>query len=305
MKILTFLLSLYWLISPILLSQQNDNQKLTGPYLGQKPPGDIPQPFLPDIIQNVHSSLTFSPDGKQVYWKEMGRKQLLFMEEVNGFWTPPRPVPFCSRFYRQDVPFFSPDGRRLYFISTKPQHWYQLWSDEGIWYVEKKGSGWSRPKLAGDEVNKLYTHWQFSVSAKGNIFLAGSVDEKHDIWYIYKSEIINGRYTKPEKLGESINAIDKPIAYCQVSPFIAPDESFLIFSRQEDVGSFGRGDLYISYRKMDSSWTKAINMGSKINSKAMEICPIGSPDGKYLFFMRHHSIMWVDTKIIEELRPKE
>jgi hypothetical protein len=31
-------------------------------------------------------------------------------------------------------------------------------------------------------------------------------------------------------------------------------------------------------------WTKAVNLGSKINSSALDFCPIVSPDGKYFFF---------------------
>lgn len=276
---------------------------LKGPYLGQKPPGDVPEEFLPEIFKETHSSLVFSPDGRQVYWRgNEPKRSLLFMEETNGIWSTPDRVTFRSMFYRQDVPFFSVDGKKLYFISVKPQQWYQLFSDEGIWYVERKGKRWSGARQIGTMVNELYTHWQFSVSANGNLYMAGSEDNEHDIWHIYKSETVNNRYTKPQKLTDSINISNVPMPYSQISPFIAPDESYLIFSGSGASDSFGRGDLYISYRKKDGSWTRAKNMGNSINTRSMEVCPIVSPDGKYLFFMRQETIMWVSAKIIEELR---
>jgi len=268
----------------------------SGPYLGQKPPSDTPVKFLPDVFRNIHSSPVFSPDGKQVYWRDMDYKPLQFMEEVDGIWTKPRSVSFKTSFYRQDAPFITSDGNKLFFISTKPQKWYKFESQEGIWYVEKKGKSWSSPILASD----FYTHWSFSVSDKGNLYFGGSEDSSHDILFIYRRENINGKYLTPVKLPESINTIEDPVVYGQVSPYIAPDESYLIFSRRtNDSGQ----DLFISFQNEDGSWTEAVNPGERINSKGIEICPVVTPDGKYLFYMRRDCVMWVSARFIEELRP--
>ncbi|MBU1013924.1 MAG: hypothetical protein KKG99_13050 [Bacteroidetes bacterium] len=280
-------------------AQQSDFPKLSGPYLGQAPPSDTPKKFLPDLFRNIHSSPVFSPDGKQVFWRDMDYQPLQFMEEVDGIWTKPRSVSFKTSFYKQDAPFITPDGNKLFFISTKPQKWYQLRrSDEAIWYIEKKSDGWSSPVLASD----FYTHWAFSVSSSGNLFFGGSEDKEHDIWFIYKAEYKNAEYSKPVKLSRSIILIDDPVVYGQVSPFIAPDESFLIFSRKVDGNN---QDLFISYRKEDGSWTEAVNLGDRINSKGLEICPVVTPDGKYLFYMRRDCVMWASAKIIDELKPKD
>ena len=45
--------------------------KLTGPYLGQKPPGMIPEIFAPGIISQeefIEFKGAFSPDGKEYYF---------------------------------------------------------------------------------------------------------------------------------------------------------------------------------------------------------------------------------------------
>jgi hypothetical protein len=45
--------------------------RLQGPYLGQKPPGMTPELFAPGLIAGIEehqNCLTFSPDGKEIYW---------------------------------------------------------------------------------------------------------------------------------------------------------------------------------------------------------------------------------------------
>ena len=55
-----------------LFSQQTDFPELTGPYLGQKPPGEKPELFAPGIISVEanfeHSTAVFSPDGKYLFY---------------------------------------------------------------------------------------------------------------------------------------------------------------------------------------------------------------------------------------------
>jgi Tol biopolymer transport system component len=83
----------------------------------------------------------------------------------------------------------------------------------------------------------------------------------------------------------------------------------LIVNSNGRPDDLGRGDLYISFKKKDSSWTPLKNMGKEINSEYTDYCPMLSPDGKYLFFTSTRTgngdIYWVDAKIIEDLKPKE
>ncbi len=74
--------------------------------------------------------------------------------------------------------------------------------------------------------------------------------------------------------------------FSEHDPFVAPDESYLIFTSTRP-GGFGREDLYIGYKKVDGSWTEPKNMGKTINSSGVDFCPMLSPDGKYLFFTRN------------------
>ena len=296
MKYIGVFLLLKLLIITSLDAQQIDLSHFKGPYLGQDPPTDSCKIFLPEIFKNIHSTPVFSPDGRLVFWRSMDQKPLLYMEEINGIWSRPKQVPFKFLFYKQDVPFFSYDGNKLFFMTTKPQSFYQLWSDEAIWYIEKRNDNWSNPKQISKELNKIYTHWQFSVAANGNIYLSGCENGK---WFIFKSELIKGIYKKPEKIVQPNILASGESQY--LFPFIARDETYLIFSKKVNDDD---GDLFITFLNTDGSWSNEINMGSKINSKDFEICPIVTIDGKYLFFLRRDRIIWISAKIIEELRSK-
>jgi Tol biopolymer transport system component len=88
-------------------------------------------------------------------------------------------------------------------------------------------------------------------------------------------------------------------------PFIAPDESYIIFDSSRP-GGIGKGDLFICFRLANGSWSRAFN-DTLLNTVESDWCPTVSPDGKYLFFTRNSTgngdIYWVDAKIIEELKP--
>lgn len=90
--------------------------------------------------------------------------------------------------------------------------------------------------------------------------------------------VLNGKYEEPKNLGDAINS-----TFDEFEPYVAPDESFLIFmagGRPDGMGGF---DLYLSYNR-HGQWTKAQNLGAPINSAADELSPRITPDGKYFFW---------------------
>ena len=114
---------------------------------------------------------------------------------------------------------------------------------------------------------------------------------------IYCSKFVNGSYGEPENLGGSINSKGY-----ESYPFIAPDESYLIFSGAKRADSFGDGDLFISYRDNHGSWTKAVNLGKTVNDEHDNRFPMIGRDGKFLFFVSDESqnglgeVYWVGVE---------
>jgi ankyrin repeat protein len=96
-----------------------------------------------------------------------------------------------------------------------------------------------------------------------------------------------------------------------ISPCIAPDGSYLIFSSTRP-GGYSVQDLYICFYKGNNEWTAPVNMNSsdaKINIEGYnQVSPSLSPDGKFLFFCNHaHSgntidIYWVSITVIDNIK---
>jgi hypothetical protein len=276
--------------------RQSDFPKLTGPYLGQKPPGKSAEPFGLGIVglhQDLHSAMIFSPDGNEAYWKPgWNPREPIYTSRVeNGRWTAPKIAPFSAPDQGDDSPFISPDGKKLYFLSQRAER-----GQETIWVMDRTQGGWSEPKPLPIRVESWRTHWQLSVDREHNIFFGvGKVDESGLIGDIYYSKYEDGRYGPPQELGPAVN---KAGDY-NYSPFIAPDGSYLLFTRSQEPAL-----LYISYRKKDGTWTTGRDLSKIINSDISQM-PFVTAEGKYLFFTSGGRIQWVDAGFIEELRPKE
>ncbi len=284
--------------------------KITGDYLGQKKPGSTPELFAPGILLNTHrphGSIAFSPDGKEIYWAaalDFGAFQKIWMmRRHNGQWSPPKVVLFTDP-YTYGGPAVSPDGERFFFDVLKSAGPNGQKTDHDIWFQEKNAHGLGDVIKPGPPLNSDKSALGPSVSRSGTVYFYsfdieggfGSVD-------IYRSRLTRDGYEKPENLGDSINT-----EFMDTLPYIAPDESYLLFSSMRPDG-YGDFDLYVSYKKEDGTWTKAKNMCDTINTPARESSSIVSPDGKYLFFMSRRNgigeFFWVDAKILEELKPKE
>ena len=282
--------------------------KSSEPYFGMVPPGTTPELFAPDIVSTSwggHSSVAFSPDGTEALWTSYympsdsgyGRGRILSSKISDNHWSVPRSVPFADDDNYDDVPFFSQDGSRLYFISRRPYQPGGRGREENIWIVEKTGTGWGEPYPAPGEVNSIDMHWQFSVAASGSIYFAGEGLDQLGRGDIYKSILVNGAYTAPVNLGNVINT-----EAGETSPYIAPDESFLIFASSGHQSVDNQTEIYISWNRGDGEWTTPVSTGLR------GLCPILSPDGKYLFYNGVlgdvHGVFWVKADFLEELKHK-
>jgi ankyrin repeat protein len=278
---------------------------LEGPYMGQTPPaaGAEPVPFALDIVSThrfQHGTIAFSPDGTEAYWSteyalpDSGYSygMIYFSEIVDGRWTEPAPAPFSVPRQGDDVPIFAPDGQKLYFLSTRTTEGEEGRQAERIWYVTRTADGWSEPQIIEGGPNTLDLHWSFSVAANGNIYTPGDDD-------IHVSRLVDGVYQPPENLGAPVNSETG-----EGMPYIAPDESYLVFQRSRHEDNVGYLDLWIAFKDESGDWMDPVHL--PVSTEAHEICPLMSPDGKYLFFnssrLGNDDNYWVDASFIETLR---
>lgn len=217
-------------------------------------------------------------------------------KEVNGKWTNPDIADFSGK-HLDFEPHITPDGNILIFGSNRPLPGSEKAVGFPQFYCEKDNNGWSSPKPLGSPFKERFVMY-VSVTNDGTIYFTGNENGKDGI---YMSKFIDGKYQYPIALGENINCL-----LSSAHPFIAPDESYLIYDAQLQEGN---ADLFISFKKKDETWTKSVSLGEKFNTDLNDMAAFVSRDGKYLFFSRlkpgKGDIYWVNAKIIEELKPKD
>lgn len=277
---------------------------LKGAYLGQKPPGMKPEIFAPGIISTEKEELNslFSKDGKEFFFVRIEGDVgvIYYSKQINGQWTAPEKVPFSGDADYVDINF-SPEGHRLYFCSNRPSR--SSIGKMDIWYSERKGKVWSEPRNIGLPVNSKKNDVYPVFTRNNGLYFASDRKGKKGDWEVYYTQFVNGRYSEPVRLGISINS-----QFGEGDTYVDFNESFMIVTSWGRPSGYGKSDLYISFRLKDGSWSKAKNMGDRINTEFSEHCPILQPDKKYLFFTStrngNRDIYWVDAKIIEQLKSK-
>lgn len=249
-------------------------------YLGQKPPGLTPELFAPDIIKTEfrEAAGAFSPDLKEFYFRRRGgeyeNNTLVVAKFEDNKWTESIVAE------RAGEPFISQDGKIMHL---------------GKNYRERTTSGWSEAKSLGAPFED-YRIMRLTASSNGTYYF----DEASETGPLRYSRIINGVHEEPETLNIS------DIGNWNAHPFIAPDESYIIWDDQRN----GNADLYISFRQKDGSWGPSIDLGDTINTEFAEAYGSITPDGKYFFFHRSYennkaNIYWVDAKFILSLKDKQ
>ncbi len=272
-------------------------------YFGLKPPCLVPEIFAPGIVSDTgwreHCQLAISPDGKEIYWSRFSdgiSEQIYFSKFENKKWSSPALVDFV----KDDLtlinggPTFSLDGKKLFFYSKdRPGGLGYI----DTWYVERTEGGWSKPINAGAPYNSNKDDRPPIITKLDNAYNMGRdfINNKEEF---LKFNYTDGEFSDPTKV-----SIYKDFSSWWPL-FISPDESYIVFPSNHE-GGFGGLDLYISFKHNNDIWGYPINMGAEINSNLSERFPVVSPDGKYLFFMRHTKtwdIFWVSADVIKNLK---
>jgi ankyrin repeat protein len=274
---------------------------LDGPFLGQGPPPATAELFAPDIVSTPlggHSSLSFSPDGREAYWSvhvdrpdsgyTHGTVHVSRLED--GRWTAPRRAGFATEI-DDDVPCVSPDGDRLFFMSRRAlEPGGPAGGAERIWVCKRVDDGWGEPRPLPPVVNSMRQHWQFSVDAAGDLYFAsrrGGPETRG----IYVARLVGGSYVEPEFLG-----------FAGEAPCVAPDGSYLLTSEWGDHGPAN----YVRFRREDGSWSERMNMTEASGGEVQGMCARVSPDGAAIFFLTHHGdanvIKWMDAGFLADMR---
>jgi hypothetical protein len=265
-------------------------------YLGQTPPGNTPKLFPLPISSGTRpiERVAISSDNKEFFYSEIDR-------------YPPKILRIKCFKYVNDKwqgPFMVFDGYMAPALSVNDSIIYMQKNLNGTaatactYYSKRNSTGWSVPgRLLS---TNLATHYFRETSLK-NYYLSTTFPgpSLRDISILS----INRTDTIIKNLGAPISTSSNEGDF-----FIARDESYIIHARTTPPLA---GDLYISYKKADGTWTNSKSLGSRINlpNPSWEYGPFVTQDNKFLFFsrgeigMQSYSTYWVKIdNVIDSLK---
>lgn len=235
-------------------------------------PGAKPSLFVHEGMSGVNneSVLAFTPDSRCAFIAD--GQTLVYSKLVNGKWTKTLTLPFSGHWKDWD-PALRSDGRRLIFVSNRPldnmpQNSAQ--KSNHLWYADLLPTGeWSVPRHFDPPVNITgASDYGPSISSTGSVCFCSRNRDGNKGMRGYYVKYMGDHYEKPEIL--ALNGTNEIY-----DPFIAPDESFIIF--------VSNGDLYISYRE-SRGWSQGTKLAAVVNNGNGNSDPYVSPDGKMLYY---------------------
>lgn len=269
----------------------------TAPYFGQKLPGGKPERFAPPILAGFPflGRIAFAPDGQSCFFTvsdaTWSSQKLMTTRLEKGVWLPPEHAPFAAEFEKAGEPFFSADGKSLTFNAS------QKASPSGadFWRVTRTAQGWSAPVRLSEAFQSKANDLCFTQTSDGTGYF---LSRRLGLPQLFR---VRPGAEAAELLPAPITAEGVPNG----DPCIAPDGRFLVFFSFRQ-GGFGSGDLFTTFPDGKGGWTEPMNLGPDFNSAGSEYGPSLSPDGRFLFFVRHTrekgELFWVATSALERFR---
>ena len=188
--------------------------------------------------------------------------------------------------YPEHSPIISPDGTKMYFSRQyHPDNVGGANDSEDIWVSEldEETGEWSVAKNVGPPLNTKGPNFISSISV---------VDEKEVV-------ILGNRYGKDGRMytgvsvatmeGDSFSnpkdvEIEDEYNYSpNADYFLVPGGNAMLLSAERD-DSYGKRDLYVSFKRKNGSWSVPKNLGKDINTTGEDESPFLSSDGKTLYF---------------------
>jgi hypothetical protein len=292
------------------------------------PPEPLPparaEIFAPGVISDGgwQYRITFTPDGGTAYFTvadgffPRSRRATIHrsQRQRDGSWSAPEVAPFSGAHTDID-PFITPDGRRLYFSSIRPENGAER-ADLDLFVMERTAAGWGPPVRLGPEVNSAQDELYASLDAAGNLYFASGPfgPSPGSAWNIYSAAPAGGGFAARIPL-DAVNTRlpwdpAAPTRDWEFNPEVSADGRMLIFASLRP-GGHGFGDLYVSHRGA-GGWGAPVNLGPVVNTGHDEFHPTLSRDGRTLYFARTvigeetvpSSFYFVATASVEALRPR-
>lgn len=247
----------------------------------ETPPSGSATLWTPAAISGpgYESSPTFAPDGQTMVYlaadKDFRNYRLMQSRCEKGAWGKPVPPSFAMPLPVIEAdPFITPDGQRLYYISSRHA---PAKEDFDIWYVERTiDGGWGEPQRLPAPVNSPAAELLPRTDADGRLYFGSSRAGSAGGGDIYvATEVRPGEWTVAN-LGAPVSG-DGHDYEAEIS---RDGKTMITVSDRGD-----RSHLY-RYRREGERWIEAGRIPA--DPAQFQVGPLLSPKGDRLLFAQRH-----------------
>jgi Tol biopolymer transport system component len=247
------------------------------------PAAQTAQPWTQQALSTdqYESTPAFSPDGRELVFmradRSFGNYRLLWSRCEGGRWTPPVPPPFAAPAPALEAdPFFSADGRQLYFVSTRqaPRDADNL----DIWVVARHADGtWGTPQRLPEPVNSATSELLPRLDAEGRLWFGSARPGGHGQGDIYVATPGPGGRWQVQNAGPPISTP----AFEYEAEISRDGRTVVVVADRGD-----RSHLYRYTRGPDGRWAEQGRIPAR--GDVFQVGPLLSPRGERLLFAQAH-----------------
>lgn len=180
----------------------------------------------------------------------------------------------------QYFPTLTADQQELIFTRRRG---YRNDDDEDMVISHKNAQGnWSIPQSISANINTLQNEGTCTISADGRKLIFTSCQNGYSgDCDLFESIKTGNVWSKPVNLGPNVNSAD-----WESHPTLSADGRTLYFV-SDRKGGFGRNDIWYTTLEPTGKWTKAQNLGDRVNTQYDERSPFIHVNGRTLYFATH------------------
>ena len=192
-----------------------------------------------------------------------------------GEWSAPQPISFSDARWADSDPWLTPDGRTLYFISTRPAPGREEGrADYDIWRSVRSGDGWSPPEHLGPEINSR--DQELGPELHGGILYFSSARRSgRGGLDIYAAREAGSGFAPAALLDGPFNG---PASESDFT--LSGDGRAALFWRSSEGGD---GTIHIA-RRIGGSWSEPAPLPASINHGPFNFTPSFARDGRSLLY---------------------
>lgn len=241
-------------------------------------PVGVPERWTPRVLSTplYEASPTFTADGRQLFFMQadrgFDRYRLRETRCVDGRWTDPREPEFAAPAAMHDAdPFITPDGARLYFVSTR-HRFHEVGNDDfDIFEVVRRADGtWGAPRRLPEPVNSSESELLPRMDRRGHLYFGSSRPGGKGGYDIYRATAHGDTWslTRVDAVNSAANEYEADISADGTRLAVVSDRQM-------------RSRIYL-YRMSNRSWVPDGRVHARTD--VFQVGPLFSPDGRRLLF---------------------